>query len=93
LSIFHDTKPLSAWERKHKLRDEPKRCPLPFDWKHKNSVGITTRDRKRAVQWIMSALLLGYAVFPRRSPRGWGSSKGTIEEWRQFHAERAAHGK
>ncbi len=93
LSIHHDTRPLSARERKHKLRDEPTLCPLPFDWKYKNTVGITARDPKRAATWIMHALLLGYAVSRRRRPRGWAFNKGTIEQWRRFHAERAADGK
>jgi hypothetical protein len=38
-------------------------CPLPYDYRDKNGVGIRTRDARRARDWIARALLLGYAVF------------------------------
>jgi hypothetical protein len=41
-------------------------CPLPYDYRDKNAVGIRTRDARRARDWIVRALLLGYTVLRDR---------------------------
>ena len=64
-SIFHDVRP----------RTQRGPCPLPFDWRHKNTVGITTRDREHARQWTIDAMLAGYGVF-RGFPGHGGSGFG-----------------
>jgi len=60
-------------------------CSLPYDWKYKNTVGIDTRDRVRARQWIIDAMLAGYGVCHIYSPkgRGGGSGYGPLAEIRE----------
>jgi len=71
LKIIHDVRP-STVRRLEKIRktwpsyepaDPTGPCPVVFDWQNKNTVGISTRDRERARQWIVDAMLAGYGVF------------------------------
>jgi hypothetical protein len=45
-------------------------------------VGISTRDETAARQWIVDAMLLGYAVFRCFSKNSWGSGRGSIADIR-----------
>ena len=87
LSIFHDVK-LSSVARLARLRKsypgyEPHEpvgpCPLPYHWSRKNIVGIATRDRDRARQWIIEAALAGYGVFRHFSSQGSAFVQGLLE--------------
>jgi hypothetical protein len=64
-------------------------CPLPFDWRRKNTVGIKTSDREVARDWCMKALLLGYSAFQCWHSDGCGGGgMGTIADHRQRLIER-----
>jgi len=77
LSIFHDMRKLST--------EGP--CPLPYDWQHKNVVGISTTDAERARDWCVKALLLGYSV-ARSFRRGCGGGgNGSLAFWRDHHPD------
>lgn len=58
---------------------------VPYDWARKNIVGISTRDRARARQWAIDAMLAGYAVFHGHGPkgRGGGWGRGSLAEVRE----------
>jgi len=74
LSIFHDVGVRST--------DPP--CPIEYDWRHKNTVGITTADEARAMDWAVRAMMLGYGVFRHWGSRykGGGGGQGSIKWWR-----------
>ena len=56
LMIFHDVRKL------RRNQDGP--CPLPYDYRDKNTVGIKIgNDEARALDWCVKALFAGYAVF------------------------------
>ena len=66
LSIFHDVRPSTPKRVARIRKDFPNYqgeqhgpCPLHYDWSYKNSVGISTRDKSVARQWIIDAMLLG----------------------------------
>jgi hypothetical protein len=104
LSVFHDARPSTA-RRIERLRKQLRQpnyqpgqpfgdCPLPFDWQHKNIVGISTRDRARARQWCINAMLAGYGVFSSHTRGGSGAGQGTLAQIRhrirqQWSTERA----
>ena len=81
LSKLHDVR----------LRSTAPPCPIEYDWRRKNTVGITTTDEGRARDWAIRAMLLGYAVFCCWGSRGnrWGfaGSQGSIEAWRKHERE------
>jgi hypothetical protein len=86
LAIFHD-----ARKRGNEYSEHKGPCPLPYDWKFKNAVGIKTKDREVARDWCMKALLLGYAVFQCWLPTGCGGGgMGTVAEHRKRLRERRA---
>jgi hypothetical protein len=101
LLILHDARPSAPREierwRKIVPNYEPPYpigpCPLPYDWKYKNCVGIDTRDRNRAHRWIIDAMIAGYGVTRGYSPRGrgGGSGYGSLAETRE-RQERERHG-
>jgi hypothetical protein len=67
-------------------------CPLSYNWRYKNLVGISTPDAEHARAWAIEALLLGYSVFrPNRGSRGAGSGMGTIAEFRKTLLKNAEH--
>ena len=90
LSIFHDVRPSSLARMKRLRKYDPgygshqriSPCPLPYDWSRKNTVGVSTRDRDRAQQWIIEATLAGYAVFRGFSRQGGGFGQGSLENIR-----------
>lgn len=57
--------------------------PVPYDWRHKNTIGITTKDRERARRWIIDAMLTGYGVVRLSSRHGAGGGNGSIEQIRK----------
>jgi hypothetical protein len=65
-------------------------CPLRYDWRYKNTVGIKERDRETAKRWVIGAMLSGYAVFSKWSIAGPGIafSKGTLADIRKRARER-----
>ena len=91
LSIIHDVRPSApvrlARLRKHFPDYQPHEpmgpCPLPYDWTRKNMVGISTRDRERAREWIIAATLAGYCVFRGFSRDSWSSGAGSIARIRE----------
>jgi hypothetical protein len=86
LAIMHDVRPSAqrTIERIRKYRPdyEPAQdtgpCPLPYDWNRKNIVGISIRDRARARQWCINALLLGYSVHAYDNKNGAGFGGMTL---------------
>lgn len=87
LSIIHDVRPSSLLhlermrEKLGSRCNEPGRigpCPLPHDWARMNVVGISTRDRDRARQWIVAATLAGYCVFYSSYRDGSGGGQGSL---------------
>jgi hypothetical protein len=62
---------------------------LIYDWKFKNSVGISTNDRQRAWHWIVDAMLAGYCVFRnwRKNGIGGGYGQGSIAAIRKRRLE------
>ena len=90
LSIFHDVRPSAekqiARVRKHFPNYQPSQphgpCPLHYDWRRKNTVGISTRDESMARQWIIDAMLLGYAVYRHILKNSWGAGQGSIADIR-----------
>jgi hypothetical protein len=46
-------------------------CSTPHDWRRKTAVGINTRDRARARQWAIDALLDGGRVRRTIGPETW----------------------
>jgi hypothetical protein len=91
LSIFHDVHPsaLRRWQKLYPDRrpSDVGPCPLPYDWIHKNTVGIATRDRALARQWIIDAALAGYAVFRHLGAQYGGFGQGSIEDIRNRRRE------
>lgn len=63
-------------------------CPLPYDWRRKNTLRISTRDPDRAKQWIIAATLAGYCVLRHWTRNGWGYGKGTLAS---VHERQATH--
>lgn len=45
-------------------------CPLPYDWRHGQKVGVTTNYRDAARNWISGALVYGYHI-ERLDRYGW----------------------
>lgn len=62
-------------------------CPVPYTWHRKNMVGIRLRGPSRmthnaARQWIIDAMLAGYAVFYSMGAQYSSAGQGTIAEIR-----------
>lgn len=68
-------------------------CPLPYDWTRKNLVGVSTKDRERARQWCIDAMLAGYAVSHTSSKGRGGGSHGTIAQIQTRRREEIAQEK
>lgn len=95
LSIFHDVRPSTPKRIARIRKDFPNYqgqphgpCPLHYDWRHKNTVGISTRDESVARQWIIDAMLLGYGVFRHIVKHSGGSGQGSIAAIRSRIADR-----
>lgn len=95
LSIFHDVCPSTPKRIARIRKDFPNYqgqphgpCPLHYDWRHKNTVGISTRDEPIARQWIIDAMLLGYGVYRHISKNSWGGGQGSIASIRSRHNQR-----
>lgn len=56
-SINHDVRPPKL-----------KPCPVEYDWRCKDSVGIQTNSKSLAESWLVKALMLGYKI-ERVSPK------------------------
>lgn len=91
LSTYHDVRPSAparlarVWKFNpdYQPHEPVGPCPFPYDWSRKNIVGISTRDRERARQWIIEAALAGYAVFRGfRRLGGAGFGQGSLENIR-----------
>lgn len=65
-------------------------CPLPYDWRRKNTLRISTRDPDRAKQWIVAATLAGYCVFRHWTRNSFGYGKGTLASVRERQAAYSA---
>ena len=85
LSIVHDVRPSTpkrvARARKHfpDYQGQPYGpCPPHYDWRHKNTAGISTRDESVARQWIIDAMLLGYGVYRRFTKKSGEGGQGSI---------------
>ncbi|HUI12582.1 MAG TPA: hypothetical protein VL048_03825 [Xanthobacteraceae bacterium] len=63
-----------------------KSFPLQFDWRRKGALGIKTKDKERAHDWCMKALLAGFGVFAFRG------GMGRIEDYRMRQQEYFASG-
>jgi hypothetical protein len=74
-SLRHHERTMRGWWPDWKPQTPIGPCPLPYDWQHKSLVGISTKDREVARQWIIDAAMLGYAVF-RSWKRRWASGGG-----------------
>jgi hypothetical protein len=100
LDILHDVRP-STQKRIERIRregwlnyqpaDPSGPCPLPYDWTRKNVVGISTKDRERARQWCIDAMLAGYSVHHRSSKTSASFGRGTIAQIRARRREEIAH--
>jgi hypothetical protein len=99
LSIMHDVRPSTekriARIKKQNPNYEPVDhvgpCPLDYTWQHKNTVGITTLDEYIAEQWIIKALMLGYAPWRCfRGIRSGGAGPGTLASFRRHLHEHKA---
>jgi hypothetical protein len=101
LSILHDVRPSTqrTIERIRKRFEQPDYqpadptgpCPLPYDWTRKNAVGISTKDRERARQWCIDAMLAGYDVHHRSSKTSASFGRGTIAQIRAWRRKEIAH--
>jgi hypothetical protein len=61
---------------------------LTYDWKIKNSVGVSAHDREHARHWIIDAMLAGYCVFRGWNKRGGGGyGQGSIADIRRRRLE------
>ena len=89
LSVLHDMRP-SALRNLERIRKynpdyDPGPVgpfPLPYDWTYKNVVGVSTRDRDRARQWAIDAMLAGYSVFRSFGRHGSAGGRGTLAQIR-----------
>jgi hypothetical protein len=78
--IFHDTRkcgPKQAHNADELFRTGP--CLVELQWHRKNVAGISTTDIDFARQWIIDAMVFGYAVYMEPS----GTSKGRIASIRE----------
>jgi|SRR5208283_632015 len=93
ISIIHDTRPRELHKRARNPNYCPSErigpCPLPYDWIRKNVVGISTRDRDQARQWIIKATLAGYCVYHQITRNGSGGGRGTSAQIRAKRREAA----
>ena len=65
--------------------------PMEHDWRHKGSIGISTKDPERARQWIIQATLAGRMVFSSNCRACGGSSPGGLKYIRERRRRQKAN--
>lgn len=65
--------------------------PMEHDWRHKGSIGISTKDPERARAWIIQATLAGRMVFASNCRACGGSSPGGLKYIREKRRRQKAN--